>query len=119
MHLSKNRNMVSSQKKKIRKFALKQAKLFLLWVIQKYGPIHGYGIIQLLKDDNLPIDRASRIYPILNNLLKEKLISQKKTRKGMRITKLYTITKKGIQAIKNESSKTPPILRAFVKEVFL
>jgi len=113
-----NRKVINgTNKKELRTFALGKAKMFLLWIIKKYGPIHGYGIMKLLHDDEIPIARASRIYPMLNAIEKEEFIKGVKTKLDNRLTKVYKITNKGKHKIIEENKRMPKILKQFSKEV--
>ena len=106
-----------SEKRKFRKFAIGKARVFLLWVIYKKGPIHGYGIIKLLKDEGIPIAEASRIYPFLNGFEKEGLVRSKRILLDKRATKTYEITKKGERKMREERDGMPNIVKQFSKEV--
>ena len=71
--------------------------IFLLWLIRKHE-VHGYQIIKLLKDEGMHIG-ANRLYPVLNAMLKDGVISQKEKRDGKRVRKVYVITPKGRKAL--------------------
>ena len=69
--------------------------IFLLWLISK-REMHGYEIIKILRSDKaIPSMAISKVYPLLSELSRKGLISQKKVTQGKRVKKLYRLTAKG------------------------
>lgn len=73
--------------------------LFLLWLIGKKES-HGYQIIKKLKGEGISIG-PSKLYPLLGEMLSGRIICQKKKRTGRRVRKVYAITEKGRQLLKD------------------
>ena len=105
------------KKARIRKFILGKIRLFILWAVMKYGPVHGYGLISIFKKNGLHIAKASRIYPIMAEAEKKGYLASKDVKHGGRKVKKYRITKKGKDLINKEKRKVPRIIQEFAKEV--
>ena len=89
--------------------------IFLLWLIRKHE-VHGYQIIKLLKDEGMHIG-ANRLYPVLNAMLKDGVISQKEKRDGKRVRKVYVITPKGRKTLDDGKRLFGGIVGEFTKEM--
>ncbi|MFN7991417.1 MAG: PadR family transcriptional regulator [Candidatus Micrarchaeia archaeon] len=92
---------------------------FLLWFIAR-KPVHGYDIIKTLEaEEGLRLVTASKLYPILKDLTRKGLIAQEKEMQGRRARKIYHVTAKGMDAIKEAKRymHTRPIKRQFLKEM--
>ena len=89
--------------------------IFLLWLIRKHE-VHGYQIIKLLKDEGMHIG-ANRLYPVLNAMLKDGVISQKEKRDGKRVRKVYVITLKGKKALNGGKKLFRGIMGEFTREM--
>lgn len=95
---------------------LQKMYVFFLWLINR-KKTHGYGLIKLLKEGGFSHAEPSRLYPLLNNMLNEKLISQSKESQGKRIRKVYVLTAKGKKKLKDGGKVFPPLLKEFLKEM--
>ena len=80
------------------------SRVFILWIIKYYGPIHGYEIMKELdkffersiKDDVIKKSTSSKIYPILKNMEDSELIlGEWETNDENKQIKMYSITTKG------------------------
>ena len=89
--------------------------LFLLWLIGRHEA-HGYQIIKILKDQGMHTG-ANRLYPVLNAMLKDGVISQKEKRDGKRVRKVYVITSKGRKALKEGKKLFRGIAVEFTREM--
>ena len=89
--------------------------IFLLWLIGKHE-VHGYQIIKLLKDEGMRIG-ANRLYPVLNAMLADGVISQKERRDGKRVRKVYVITPKGRKVLKGGKKLFRGIAGEFTREM--
>ena len=89
--------------------------IFLLWLIRKHE-VHGYQIIKILKNEGMQIG-ANRLYPVLKNMLKDGVISQKEKRDGKRVRKVYIITLKGRNALKDGKKLFRGIVGEFTREM--
>ena len=89
--------------------------VFLLWLIGK-REAHGYQIIKILKDEGMHIG-ANRLYPVLKNMLKDGVISQKEKRDGKRVRKVYVITPKGRKTLLEGKKLFRGIAGEFTKEM--
>jgi DNA-binding PadR family transcriptional regulator len=89
--------------------------LFLLWVVGRHEA-HGYRMIKLLKENGINIG-ANRLYPVLNKMLQEGLISQKEKKYDGRVRKVYVITAKGRKEIALGKKLFSGIIGDFVKEM--
>ena len=69
----------------------------ILWVISK-KPSHGYAILKELNLGRKKKTTNGTLYPIMQKLLKQKMISMKKT--GTREKKIYSISEKGKKELK-------------------
>lgn len=93
--------------------------LFLLWMISKKEQ-HGYEIIKTIKEDPcIPSFAASKIYPLLRNLLKKGLITQKKVLLGKRARKIYQITPKGKAVLQKAKSyiMQSPLMKQYAEDM--
>jgi len=97
---------------------LQKLHLFMLWFIGR-KEIHGYEITNTLRKNGLDFFGPSRIYPLLSDMLKAGLISQKEKKQGKRVRKVYVLTKKGKTALSNGKSlfKMKSVVREFLKEM--
>ena len=95
---------------------LERMYLFILWLIGK-KETHGYGLIKKLKEGGIASARASRLYPLLNSMLNEGLISQSEERVGKRIKKVYMLTSKGRNALKNGKKLFSGLVKEFLGEM--
>ena len=89
--------------------------IFLLWLIRKHE-VHGYQIIKLLKDEGIRAG-ANRLYPVLNAMLKDGVISQKERRDGKRVRKVYIITLKGKKVLNCGKKLFRGIIGEFIREM--
>lgn len=80
------------------------SRVFILWIIKYYGPIHGYEIMKELdkffersiKDGVIKKSTSSKIYPILKNMEDSELIlGEWETNDENKQIKMYSITTKG------------------------
>lgn len=97
---------------------LQKLHLFMLWMINK-KEIHGYEIMATLRNGGLDFFGPSRIYPLLGDMLKAGLISQKEKKQGKRIRKMYVLTKKGRMALEQGKKlfRAKGLIREFLKEM--
>ncbi len=105
-------------------------KIIILWIISKER-IHGYEIIKKMKegvDDDIKKKGfvepgPNRIYPILQELEKKKLIEGDWELQGKRKVKYYEITQKGINTIeiirKKPKNNVPLILKEFWRDIII
>ncbi|HLD60158.1 MAG TPA: helix-turn-helix transcriptional regulator [Candidatus Bilamarchaeaceae archaeon] len=93
----------------------KRMSLFVLWLISK-RKVHGYELIKWLQSEGIPAS-ASRLYPLLNQMLAEDLISQKEEKDGRRIKKIYRLTSKGKNKLKNGKNLFSGLFGEFLKEM--
>lgn len=79
----------------------KSSMVFLLWLLSK-KEMHGYEIIKMLPHENAVQRKVTPafLYPVLNSMQKQGLVSCRKVKDGKRIKKLYKTTRKGLQQIK-------------------
>jgi len=89
--------------------------IFLLWLIGKHEA-HGYQIIKILKDEGIRVG-ANRLYPVLNAMLKDGVISQRERRDGKRVRKVYVITLKGRKVLEGGKKLFRGIVGEFTKEM--
>ncbi|MFA6213832.1 MAG: PadR family transcriptional regulator [Candidatus Micrarchaeia archaeon] len=89
--------------------------VFLLWLIGRQEA-HGYQIIKLLKEEGMHVG-ANRLYPVLRNMLRDGVISQKEMRDGKRVRKVYVITPKGRKALKESKRLFQGIAGEFAREM--
>lgn len=106
-----------------RNFEKKAAKMrfsmFLLWLLSK-KECHGYEIIKLLESDKqIPSVAVSRMYPLLNDLTKKGLITQRKVMQGKRARKVYRLTAKGKAALgmMRHYIKKSPLMIQFMEDM--
>lgn len=78
-----------------------QSKYALLGALTVF-PMSGYDLKKWIKNTTSSFwtESSGRVYPILNNLLKEKLISCNTSHQGKRQKKIYAITNKGKKVLK-------------------
>ncbi len=106
-------------------------KIMILWIITKKR-IHGYEIIKKMKEEdecnkehNFDFEGpgSNKIYPILHELEKKKLIIGDWELQGKRKVKYYEATNKGINTIeiirKKPHKNVPPIIREFWMDVMV
>ena len=60
---------------------------------------------------------ANRLYPVLKNMLKDGVISQKEKRDGNRVRKVYVITPKGRRTLLEGKKLFRGITGEFTKEM--
>lgn len=113
-----SKKSINQTKRKIKKFALGKVRLFILWLISKYGPIHGYGIITILRKDNLLMSKPSRVYPLLKKLTLDHRLTVQKIKQGNRVSKVYSISAEGKKEIVKGKNNIPKLIKEFSKEVF-
>ena len=89
--------------------------IFLLWLIGRHE-MHGYQIIKILKDEGIHTG-ANRLYPVLNAMLRDGVISQKEKRDGQRVRKVYAITLKGRKVLKRGKRLFKGIAGEFTREM--
>lgn len=78
-------------------------RIFILWIVSKKGPIHGYGIMKELdiffkntiKRGIVKKASSSKIYPILKKMENNDIILGKWETQNNKKVKIYTITDKG------------------------
>jgi DNA-binding PadR family transcriptional regulator len=102
-----------------KRMAKEKFSLFLLWMISKKEQ-HGYEIIKTIREDPvMPNCAASKIYPILKELTKKGLISQKKAMQGKRVRKVYYITNEGKEMLKKakEYIRKSRLMMAYVGDI--
>ncbi len=102
-----------------KKMAKQKFSVFLLWMISRKEQ-HGYEIIKTIKEDPvMPNFAASKIYPILKELSKKGLISQKKVMQGKRVRKVYYITANGKEILKKAKGhiRKSPLMMAYVEDM--
>ncbi|MFH0885109.1 MAG: PadR family transcriptional regulator [Candidatus Micrarchaeota archaeon] len=92
---------------------------FLLWYISKHRT-HGYELIKRLdEEEKFHVITASQLYPMLNSLLKQGLISQERVMQGKRVRKVYNITGAGRAALAQAKKCMceSPLKRQFLREM--
>lgn len=99
--------------KQMHPMIMKKAYLFLLWLIRK-KEMHGYEIMKILEKDCVHAMGPSRLYPLLNGMLDDGLISQKEKKQGKRIKKVYVLTKKGERELVEGRSLFTGLVREFI-----
>ncbi|MCX8175248.1 MAG: PadR family transcriptional regulator [Candidatus Micrarchaeota archaeon] len=95
---------------------VRKMHLFLLWMISR-GKMHGYEILKALKEDGQIPASAGRLYPILNDMMRQGLISQREEKSGKRVRKLYVLTRKGRKQLEEGKKGFRGLLRQFVLEM--
>ena len=90
--------------------------LFMLWLINR-KEMHGYEIVKTLKKEGTPHPGANRIYPLLNMMLGEGLISQKEKKDGKRVRKIYVITHKGKTMLLQGKKMFTGLIKEFLKDM--
>jgi DNA-binding PadR family transcriptional regulator len=76
------------------------SRFLILWIIKKYGPIHGYRIMKevdcffesLIKSGTLNKSISSKIYTILKTMEENELVCSDTKIKDNKKVKFYTIT---------------------------
>ena len=79
------------------------SRFLMLWIIQHYGPIHGYNISKefseifevLISSGNLKKSNPSKMYPILKDMEGNGLIAGDDVLRDNKKVKFYKITEKG------------------------
>jgi DNA-binding PadR family transcriptional regulator len=102
-----------------RKIGREKFSIFLLWMISKKEQ-HGYEIIKTIEEDPvIPSFAANKIYPLLRELHKKELITQKKVMQGKRPRKVYSITAKGKAVLQKakEYIKESPLMMQYVEDM--
>jgi len=89
--------------------------LFFLWLIEK-KEAHGYQIIKMMREDGHAVS-ASRLYPILNGMLADGLITQKEKMDGKRVRKVYVLAPKGKKELANGKEMFNGLIGEFLKEM--
>jgi PadR family transcriptional regulator PadR len=74
-------------------------KLLILHILSS-GPVHGYGLFKSLEQQYKWRPSCGTLYPVLNSLEKEEFITGNETVECGRFKKIYSITTKGIDALK-------------------
>lgn len=82
--------------------------LFILWIIKKRGPIHGYGIMKeldvflesLINKGAIKKSSSSKIYPLLKKMEEDELIAGVWETQNNKKVKFYKITEKGENKLK-------------------
>jgi DNA-binding PadR family transcriptional regulator len=78
----------------VRKAVRMKDTVVVLWIIGR-GSAHGYAIMKDLNEMGMGYIKASRIYPLLSSMAKEKLVTR--GRKGRKVC--YAITAKGAKCL--------------------
>ena len=94
---------------------LKRMQLFALWLINR-EKTHGYGLIKLLRKEGMQAS-PNRLYPLLNLMMKQGLISQKKEAQGKRVRKIYALTPKGKKFLSHGKTQFSGLISEFLKEM--
>lgn len=107
-------------------------RVFILWIIKYYGPIHGYEIMKELdkffewpiKEGIVKKSTSSKVYPILKNMEKSELISGEwKINDENKPVKFYSITPKGKALLKmigriQDTLKKDPQWKLFIEDFY-
>lgn len=93
----------------------KRLCLFLLWLVSK-KEMHGYQMIKLLQKEGMKTG-PNRLYPVLNAMLSEGLLSQKEKREGGRVRKAYVITAKGKKELVAGRKLFTGLVGKFIREM--
>ena len=106
-------------------------RLIILWEVNKQ-PIHGYGLIKKIDEfHQRQIDegiinqtKSSKIYPILSQMEKDKLIEGYWTIKNNKNVKFYKITSLGVELLnilhfRFHELSLNPIWKEFINEMIL
>ena len=104
-----------------KKIGKEKFSVFLLWLISKKD-MHGYEIIKTIKEEpHIPSFAASKIYPLLKELNKKGLITQKRVMQGKRARKVYSITAKGKEALQKirEFLRNSPLLKQYAEDMLI
>ncbi|MFH1222444.1 MAG: PadR family transcriptional regulator [Candidatus Micrarchaeota archaeon] len=98
----------------------KKSMVFLLWLLSK-KEMHGYEIIKMLPHENAVQQNVTPafLYPVLNAMQKQGLISCRKVKDGKRVKKLYKTTAKGLQQIKIVKEKffKSGLMKEFIEDM--
>jgi len=94
-----NINMNNHNKQFILQLQKGYFELVVLLILKK-GDSYGYELTQKLNETKVFEAPSSSIYPVLNRLLKQKLIENYWKEKGNRMRKYYKITPKGERVLK-------------------
>lgn len=104
LEFGKNSEFFKKNKKMLQYSLNGFSRVFILWIIKHYGPIHGYEIMKELdKFFTAPIregimkkSTSSKIYPILKKMEDSELIlGDWETNEENKQVKIYSITTKG------------------------
>ncbi len=87
----------------IKHYVQGMSRFLILWIIKFYGPIHGYAILKeldkffdvFINEKSLKQSNPSNIYPILNKLEDNGLISSELKMKNNKQLKYFSITSDG------------------------
>lgn len=111
--------MKCSSKNFERRLTRERFSIFLLWLLSKKER-HGYEMIRTIGcDRGMAPAAASKIYPLLNSLLRKGLISQRKDMHGKRARKVYRLTAKGREALRRAKQymRSSPLMVQYAKEM--
>jgi DNA-binding PadR family transcriptional regulator len=77
------------------------SRFFMLCVLNN-GPLHGYNFTKQIENCSCCCcaPTAGTVYPVLNEMVKEKYVKMSKTVVSGRTRKVYTMTEKGKMAYK-------------------
>lgn len=92
---------------------------FMLWLISK-EPLHGYELIKRIQDQkHLGAVGPAQVYPVLKGLTKSGLLAHEKAVQGKRVRKVYHITPKGREMLRNARRclAENPLKRQFLREM--
>ncbi len=106
-----------SKIKKLSPEHLNRIYLFLMWLIIRKKKTHGYALLQTLKESGFKSARASMLYPLLNQMLKQGLLSQKTETRGKRVRKLYSPAPKGRKLLLDGRRMFSGLFGEFVREM--
>ena len=85
--------------------------LLILYVLSE-KPIHGYALIKRLRKETGHEGLSPGVvYPVLRSLLKKGLIGVKSEEKGRRLLRIYYITEKGLEHLRERKSDVEDVLR--------
>jgi DNA-binding PadR family transcriptional regulator len=93
---------------------------FLLWYFSKHEG-HGYELLKKIEaeEGGLKVITASQLYPLLKDMTKQGLLRQTKAMQGKRARKIYQLTDKGREALRDIRRKmhAKPLRRQFLREM--
>ncbi len=93
-----------------------KAYLFLLWIISKKER-HGYEMMKLLEKEGIHAMGPNRLYPMLNQMLSNRLIIRKVRKTGRRVRKVYVVSAKGKKMLLEGKKMFRGLLGDFVREM--